>query len=192
VKTENAGLVRKIKKLSPIMLVCESKKGQELNMTNRFKSILRPLFYPRGYIDQYGEVKIENRRHIASILAGLILLLTLVSASYAEDHKTRMINFLSSGLRTASTAQSSAFDVSAYSEGQIFIDVTAEGSVSTLDITIQTSPDNLTWYTHTTVGQITATGQTRQAVTNFGNYMRIYYTVGGSSFTFSIVGVFKN
>jgi hypothetical protein len=40
--------------------------------------------------------------------------------------------------------------------------------------------------------QITATGQYRQAITNFGNYVRIYYTVGGTSFTFSVTGVFKN
>ena len=70
--------------------------------------------------------------------------------------------------------------------------MTAEAGASNLDITIQTSPDNVTWYTHTTVGQITATGQTRAAVTNFGNYMRINYVVGGTSFTFSVVGVFKN
>lgn len=113
-------------------------------------------------------------------------------SAQAGDRKTRKISFLSSGLKTAATAQSSAFDVSSYAEGQIFIDVTAEAGTSTLDITIQTSPDNATWYTHTTVAQITATGQTRAAVTNFGNYMRIYYIVGGTSFTFSVTGVMKN
>jgi hypothetical protein len=55
--------------------------------------------------------------------------------------------------------------------GRIFIDVTAEGAVSTPDVTIQTSPDNLTWHTHTAIAQISATGQTRTAVTNFGNYL---------------------
>ena len=115
-----------------------------------------------------------------------------VSPARADDRKTRQVVFLSGGLRTAATAQSTGFDVSAYTEGQIFIDVTAEASTSTLDITIQTSPDNAVWYTHTTVGQISAIGQTRAAVTNFGNYMRINYTVGGTSFTFSVTGVFKN
>jgi hypothetical protein len=112
--------------------------------------------------------------------------------SAADDRKTRAITFLSSGLKTAATAQSTGFDVSAYNEGQVFVDVTAEGGASTLDITVQTSPDNVTWYTHTTIAQITATGQTRAAITNFGNYVRINYTVGGTSFTFSVVGVFKN
>ncbi len=129
---------------------------------------------------------------LALLAAVLITQFILVSPALADDRKTRAITFLSSGLKTAATAQSSAFDVSAYTEGQIFIDVTAEAAVSTLDITIQTSPDNVTWYTHTTVGQITATGQTRQAITNFGNYLRIHYVVGGTSFTFSVVGVFKN
>lgn len=126
---------------------------------------------------------------IAAIIVGILMAAT---DSMADDRKTRVITFLSSGTRTAATAQSTAFDVSAYAEGQIFVDVTAEASTSTLDITIQSSPDNVTFYTHTTMSQITATGQTRQAITNYGNYVRVYYVVGGTSFTFSIVGVFKN
>ena len=131
-----------------------------------------------------------QRGLLMALLAGLILL--TAGQGLADDHKTRMITFLSSGIKTAATAQSTGFDVSAYTEGQIFIDVTVEAGTSTLDITIQTSPDNVTWYTHTTVGQISAIGQTRAAVTNFGNYLRINYVVGGTSFTFSVVGVFKN
>ena len=126
------------------------------------------------------------------LILALILIFTLTAGAQAGDRKTRKIVFLSSGLKTAATAQSTGFDISAYTEGQIFIDVTAEGGVSTLDITIQTSPDNAIWYTHTTVAQITAIGQYRAAVTNFGNYMRINYVVGGTSFTFSVTGVFKN
>jgi len=129
---------------------------------------------------------------LALLAAIMIADLVASSPARAEDRKTRAITFLSSGIKTAATAQSTAFDVSAYAEGQIFIDATAEAGTSTLDVTIQTSPDNVTWYTHTTVGQISATGQTRQAITNFGNYLRINYVVGGTSFTFSIVGVFKN
>ena len=141
-------------------------------------------------------VRGTNRRAWA-ILVGLavIIILQIVhpeTTLRAEDRKTRVVTFLSSGVKTAATAQSSAFDLSAYAEGQIFIDVTAEASTSTLDITIQTSPDNVTWYTHTTVSQITAIGQTRAAVTNFGKWVRINYIVGGTSFTFSVVGLFKN
>ncbi len=108
------------------------------------------------------------------------------------DRKTEVITFLSSGLVTASSGQSSSFDISAYIEGNICVDVTAEGSTSTLDLTIQVSPDNSEWYTHTTISQISAVGNVLEKITNFGKYMRIGYTVGGTSFTFSVVGVFKN
>lgn len=131
-----------------------------------------------------------------AMLAALAVILgvQLVMASLlpAEDRKTRLVTFLASGLKTAGTAQSSAFDVSAYAEGQIFVDVTAEAGTSTLDVTVQSSPDNVTWYTHTIVGQITATGQTVAELANFGKWMRISYTVGGTSMTFSVVGMFKN
>ncbi|MCX5824428.1 MAG: hypothetical protein NTY86_13215 [Deltaproteobacteria bacterium] len=129
---------------------------------------------------------------LALLAAIFIAELVAASPARADDRKTRVITLLSSGVKTAATAQSTAFDVSSYTEGQIFIDVTVEAGTSTLDITIQTSPDNATWYTHTTVGQISAIGQTRTAITNFGNYMRINYVVGGTSFTFSVTGVFKN
>lgn len=133
-----------------------------------------------------------KKRFSVVFLAVLLVLVAIPFLAQADDHKTRVIAFLSSGLKTAATAQSTAFDVSAYSEAQIFIDVTAESGTSTLDIVVQTSPDNVTWYTHTTIAQISATGQTRAALTNFGNYLRISYTVGGTNFTFSVVGVFKN
>jgi len=110
----------------------------------------------------------------------------------AADRKTRTITFLSSGTYTAATAYSTGFDVSAYIEGQILVNVTAEGGTSTLDITIQTSDDNSTYYDHTSMSQITATGQYRQSITNFGKYVRLKYVVGGTSFTFQAVGVFKN
>lgn len=122
----------------------------------------------------------------------LILAVFTAGSAHAEDRKTNVITFLASGVRTAATAQSTGFDVSAYTEGQILVNVTAESGVSTLDITIETSADNSTYYTHTTMSQITATGTVRQAITNFGKYVRINYTVGGTSFTFSVTGVFKN
>lgn len=128
---------------------------------------------------------------MALVVLFAVMFLLAAGQGSADDRKTRVISLLSSGQKTG-TGQSTAFDVSAYAEGQVFIDVTAEGGVSTLDITVQTSPDNTTWYTHTTVGQISATGETRAVVTNFGNYLRINYVVGGTSFTFSITGVFKN
>ncbi len=121
-----------------------------------------------------------------------LLMLLLCGPARADDHKTRAITLLSSGTYTAATGYSTAFDVSSYSEGQVFINVTAEADTSTLDVTVQTSPDNSVWYTHTAVTQITAAGQYRQAIANFGNYLRIKHVVGGTSFTYSVTGVFKN
>ena len=161
-------------------------------MKIRFKWPLRPLFRV-GTTQRAGNgLKIQPRAKLAGLLAALVLIMAPFWAADAQDRKTRTITFLSSGVKTSATSQSSAFDVSVYTEGQVFIDGTAEAGSSTLGIIVQTSPDNLTWYTHTTISQITATGQTRQAITNFGNYLRIYYTVGGTSFTFSVTGVFKN
>lgn len=125
------------------------------------------------------------------IFAAVIFL--IAEYSQAEDRKVRVISFLSSGTRTAATAQTTAFDVSAYTEGQIFIDVTATVDSPTLDVTIQTSPDNSTWFTHTAMTQITTTGQYRQAITNFGKYVRLQHVVGATtSITYSATGVFKN
>lgn len=125
------------------------------------------------------------------LISGLIVVFA-ASLSHAGDRKTRAITFLASGTRTAATAQSTGFDVSAYHEGQILVNVTAESGTSTLNIIIETSDDNSNYYTHTTISEISATGKTRTAITNFGKYVRINYTVGGTSFTFALVGVMKN
>ena len=138
------------------------------------------------------QLLVANLALLAIGVAVIALVLFLVNSARADDRKVRVVTFLASGIRTAATAQSSGFDVSAYTEGQILINVTAEASTSTLDIIIETSDDDSTYYTHTTLSQISATGTVRQAITNFGKYVRLNYTVGGTSFTFAAVGVFKN
>ncbi len=120
-----------------------------------------------------------------------IMLFSAVPAG-ASDRTTRIVTMLSSGTYTAATGYSSSFEVSAYYEGQILVGVIAEAGTSTLDITIQVSGDDSTWYDHTSISQITATGQYRQAITNFGKYIRLKYVVGGTSFTLSSLGIFKN
>lgn len=124
--------------------------------------------------------------------AAVLIVLLVAFGAQASDRKTSVKTLLSSGTYTAATAYSTGFDVSAYIEGQILVNVTAEADTSTLDITVQTSDDNSTYYDHTSMSQITATGQYRQAVTNFGKYVRIKYVVGGTSFTFQAAAVFKN
>jgi hypothetical protein len=135
-----------------------------------------------------------DKLRLWAILGLLVSLFWLLpgNQAQAEDRKTRTITFLSSGTYTAATGYSTGFDVSAYTEAQILVNVTAEGDVSTLDITVQVSDDNTTYYTHTAMTQITGTGQYRTAITNFGKYVRLKYVVGGTSFTFQAVGVLKN
>ena len=132
------------------------------------------------------------KKSIVFFMIALLCVALLAGAAGAEDRRTRVITFLASGLRTAATAQSTGFEVSQYAEGNIFVNVTAEAGVSTLDITIELSDDNTNYYTHTTIAQISATGQYRQAINNYGKYIRIKYTVAGTSFTFAVTGVFKN
>lgn len=138
----------------------------------------------------------RDKIHPALVFVVFWAVVAMLAASFspaaAQDRKTRVITFQASGLKTAGISYSSPFEVSPYTEAQIFVDVTAEAEPSTLDVVVQVSPDQITWYTHTTVGQIAATGQTRAPITNIGNYMRIKSTVGGTSMTFSVVGVFKN
>jgi hypothetical protein len=136
----------------------------------------------------------DLRRFVRSwvILAILMVFFGFGSDADAGDRKTRVITFLSSGTYTAATAYSTGFDVSAYHEGQILTSITAEAGTSTLDITVQTSDDNSTYYDHTSCTQRTATGEYRTPITNFGKYVRLKYVVGGTSFTFQTVGVFKN
>jgi hypothetical protein len=161
----------------------------------RFKWPLKPLFQVGTANGAVQGLKNKNRHGFAVLVAILVTTLTLILPVHAEDHKTRTITFISSGMKTSATSQTSTFDVSAYKEGQIFVDVTALDGSSTLNISVQTSPDNVKWYKYTDyvmINQITTTGQYRQIINNFGNYMRINYTVGGTSVTFSVTGVFKN
>ena len=94
-----------------------------------------------------------KKKILISVLIIPLILAFIVSAQ-ATDRRTKGITFLSSGAVTAATAQSSSFNISAYNEGHIYVDVTAESGTSTLDIIIQTSPDDSEWYTHTTISQI--------------------------------------
>lgn len=126
------------------------------------------------------------------VLAWMIGIYVLTGTAYAADRKTRTITFLASATRTAATAQSTGFSVGAYTEAQILIDVTAESGTSTLDVTIESSDDNSSYYTHTRCRRITATGRYKQAIANLGKYVRINYTVAGTNFTFKVTGVFKN
>lgn len=88
------------------------------------------------------------------------------------------------------------FDFATYSEVYLALDVTAvTGTVPTLDIKVQISPDGVIWYDEgTSFTQVTAASRPPvKKITNFGKNVRIAYTIGGTtpSFTFSLVPVVK-
>jgi len=92
---------------------------------------------------------------------------------------------LSSATRTTS-GESNSFKLRSSNSIRVYVDVTAEVGTSTLDVTVQTSPDNTSWYDVVDLDQITATGQYTTTATVVGPYMRIKYTLAGTSFTFSV------
>ena len=102
-----------------------------------------------------------NKYIFIALLMAILIVNCQSSIVNASDRKTRVITFLSSGTYTAATAYSTGFDVSAYHEGQILTSITAEAGTSTLDITVQTSDDNSTYYDHTSCTQRTATGHSQ-------------------------------
>lgn len=91
--------------------------------------------------------------------------------------------------RTA-TGNGASVEVGDKAVGRLLLDVTARtGTTPTLDVTIQTSFDGVTWRTAGTFTQATATGQQRISCM-LDRYVRAIWTIGGTtpSFTFSIAG----
>lgn len=91
-------------------------------------------------------------------------------------------------------------NVENYTEASVYIQVTAQsGSSPTLDLNVETSPDNSTWYHHTDVPQIATVSTTYYApvvaLTNIGEYLRMQSPLPGGttpSFTVTIIIVLKN
>ena len=117
-----------------------------------------------------------------------------------------IVTLLASGDRTASGAGDPVIGLGVYREGYVILNVTAaSGTTPTLDVIIQTSPDEgVTWENFVTFAQKIAVGietkrfSSYQAVAAgagpFGDQMKVVYTIGGTtpSFTFSVKGMFKS
>jgi len=106
--------------------------------------------------------------------------------------------FSSATVTSGSGVTSSTKDVSGYENLIIWLLVSAaSGTLPTLDITIEHSPDGTNWYPLFTIPQITAALTQAYHVLGsadpFGQYLRGKYTVGGSgpSFTFSLATTAK-
>lgn len=88
-------------------------------------------------------------------------------------------------------SQSDWFDVQDCFEGTIVVDVTAIDGGDTIDLTVEATDlagSSTYVYTHSTFTQITATGKSFKALTNFGGKIRLKWNVtvaAAPSITFS-------
>jgi hypothetical protein len=99
------------------------------------------------------------------------------------DRKTDVFTLLNATAITSSS-QTAAEDVSQYTEALLLLVIAGKGGTApTLDIVVQTGDeDDGQFHDHTTVSQITANGNVAaQKLTNIGRYLRLSYTLGGSS-----------
>lgn len=114
----------------------------------------------------------------------------------AESKWTRVHTLLSSALR-ASTGYSNSINVSEYGEALFYLNVTTkEGTDPKLNLTMQVSPDEVTWYdTATKFAESAAEGSIVVSSTMLGMFVRFSYAVTGTNtpkFTFSLKGAFKS
>ena len=105
-------------------------------------------------------------------------------------HYTNNQPILTSAARTSS-GQSSGFLVAGWLEGVLLLNISAaSGTGRKLALRIDVSWDNSTFYTLQGIGpyEFTGTGTYAIPASNFGKYMRINYTISGTSasFTFDI------
>ena len=98
------------------------------------------------------------------------------------------LSFLASAVFDT-TANTDAMDVSAFEALILDYIVSDEVDTSTLDIVIQDSDDGATWFTHTTVAQITAAGTVTSRIDKFRRFVRLSITLGGTSFVLGITGL---
>ena len=98
-----------------------------------------------------------------------------------------------SAARTAD-GQSQPIEVSEYIEAHLLLDIAAvDGTSPTLDLVIETSPDKVNWFEHTTFTQKTDAGKDLLTLSHLGKFIRARWTIGGTtpSFTFSVALVGK-
>jgi hypothetical protein len=134
----------------------------------------------------------------------LVMIVVIVAAPVLAQNSYRdatsgflkEVTFLASGARTTTDATAVPTDVGAYDVGNVIIDITAvSGTSPTLVVNFDVCMDATAskCVLHTATSSLTATGRTLVKVNQFARYVRISYTVGGTtpSFTFSVYGAFK-
>lgn len=105
-----------------------------------------------------------------------------------------VVNFLPSSARTVSSNSGNGQYVGDNRNAVIYLDVTAvSGSSPTLSVVIEDTIDGVTYDAVDTFTTVTGVTRALKRITNFSRYMRISYTIGGSSpsFTFGVRAYFK-
>lgn len=100
------------------------------------------------------------------------------------------IELAASSARTSSGTGDSV-DLGAATTALLRLDVTAaSGTTPTLAVTIQTSPDELTWRNLGSFATVSAAGALERRLPGASKYVRAVWTLGGTSpsFTFSVAG----
>lgn len=105
-----------------------------------------------------------------------------------------IITFLPSASKTTSGNSGSGKYVGENTNAVVYLNITAvSGTNPTLDVVIQDTVDGSNWDTVASFTQATATGREVKRITNFSRYMRINYTIDGTTpnFTFSVKAFIK-
>jgi len=83
--------------------------------------------------------------------------------------------------RGAGTYESEWLHLGSLHELLVLINVTAvSGTTHTLNVTLQTSPDASTVFDHTTLTEMTDTGNQVSSISNFGKFARLKAVVAGT------------
>lgn len=104
-----------------------------------------------------------------------------------------VFTYAASAARTTSGDCACSISLGRASELLVFLDITAaSGTSPTLTVTVEVF-DGTSWYTHTSFAQKTAAGRDMLKLTNFGQDVRVSWTIGGTgpSFTFAVKGQSK-
>ena len=96
---------------------------------------------------------------------------------------------LPSAARTVSGQSDGTSMAADMREANFLLDITAVGGTTpSMTLSIETSADGASWFTHTAFAAQTATGKNVLKLTNLGSYVRANYAISGTtpSFTFSL------
>jgi hypothetical protein len=139
------------------------------------------------------------RRDITAVFNALALLLTPppdedddMSFWTQNGRFANTLDLVLAGALTATaTGTGPTIEVADRGTLRLTLSVTAAGGTTpTLDVTVQTSQDGITWRSLGVFSTQTAVGSLRESFTGADRYVRVSYAIGGTtpSFTFGVAG----